>query len=483
MLAGGPLKPRDQVPKKVPPLSIEREPHSTVVKTPNGTVRLPGHPNVEAILENPVVKYLLRPEKPTQTSPTKKLTPGNVLSAVLPDGIVLGATGPVPPAVAEGGGPFVIVSSTGKVSFFGTKTLKKPLSIVGTFNVPNVGDNEAGLGLSWKVPSPAGDILFFLNARQNRLTVSSLIRALRDRGTTEHRVTLNVGAAISGSDAALLAAMKTLPGPAAATAATLHAVADKGGVDAWIGLAWSAVAKFKGGRLTSVSISGVEIPVDKIGAVFGERLNKERRSPTLLPNRGSSAVARFNDWVQLVYGQSPWNVGFSAIDRYAGPLRGPSSSEYPPPRLTDKGGVNVLNHGHPVTSVTEPIYELATQYGVLSPYTPITSNAQAGQIIDATLIEAHRRSPTKYREAVLRLLNPYELNFGSVALQQVYKKWFLSADYRQQVNKERIALGLAPLPEPRKDIRPADFQEVRDAFAGKFRIPDLTKEERVPISY
>jgi hypothetical protein len=473
-LAGGPLKPRDQVSKEVPPLKIERQPGKTKVYTPGGAVILPGEPPENEIRDNPVVKYLLQ-KKSTPTSPTEKLAPGNVLSAVLPDGIVLGATGPVGPG-EPGGGPFVIVSSTGKVSFFGTKTLKKPLSLVGTFNLPTFGDHEAGLGLSWKVPSPAGDILFFINARQSAATVGSLVAALRDRGSTVHKVTLNFGAAVSGSDAALSLASKALPVPAAATAATLYAAADKGGVDAWIGLAWSAVAKFKGGRLTSVSISGVEIPVDKLGAVFGERLKKERRSPTLLPNRGSSTVARFNDWVQLVYGQSPWDVGYSAINR---PWRGQGSSE-PPPLLTDKGGVNVLNHGHPVTSVTEPVYELATQYGVLSPYTPIKSNAQAGKIIDETLIKIHRKSPKKYREAVLRLLNPYELNFGSVALQQVYKKWFLSPAYRQQVNKERIALGLAPLPEP--GHRPADFQDVRDIFSGKSR-PDLTKEEPIPISY
>lgn len=283
------------------------------------------------------------------------------------------------------------------------------LGVVGTVNSKT---QEAGVGLAGTVPTPVGDLLFFANARQNKLTASGLVSMLRGQANNPGgkqeplKVSLNVGGAYSVSDGLLMA----LAGPTKGTSLAIKAAADRAKIDAWAGVAYRGEAEFSGGQLSKLSIAGQNVPLDRIGEFFSGKVKETRQSPPIIPNRGNAAIASYNNTLQVAFGQSPWVV--SHMDK----------KRTPDGQLVMRNGtVDVLNHGNSVSAVAEPIYELGVKTGMLAPNEPIRNNAHAGQVIDGILGALGKGPTPDYLAAVGRLSNPYGLNFGSTALQIAQK--------------------------------------------------------------
>jgi hypothetical protein len=364
----------------------------------------------------------------------------NIGEILKPDAIVIGEThGPALAGDALKGGNFALFSTKdGSATYFGAKPLralpdiptpfgpaKGGVALVGT---RNQGGDEGGVGVSYKFPTPAGDVLLFVNGRQDAATAGGLAEALAGKpGDGQTKVSVNIGAAYSASDGALIAASGSLPG-----AVAIKAGADLANIDGWIGVGYRGVATFEEGQLKSVNISGVEIPIGDLGAKLGEQAQAQRQKPTLIPNRGSSQIASLNDTLLAVYGQSPWDIAHSAKKK----------TENGATQVLN-GTVDVLNHGNSVVAVAEPIYELGVKYGELGVGERIGSNAEAGQIVQNILKKAAAESPTAYFEALSRLNNKYDLNFGSLELQTIQQAY----------------------PQP----RPQDYEYVRDVFEGQYR--------------
>lgn len=378
---------------------------------------------------------------------------------IKPEVWVVGETHGFPPWAA--GGNFALVSfKDGGVTYFGAKPLsdviRNPLSLPGGGRLGIVGTvgpdgQELGPGFAGKVPTPVGDVLVWFNVRQNGLTAESLaqmIQASADNPGKSFTVSVNFGAAYSVSDGALLATMLATGG----TGTGLKLAADAAGADAWLGLGWRGSATFVGGQLKSVNLSGVEILAKDLPAFLAGH-HPSRSSPPLIPNDGSSAVASLNDWTQLAFGQSPWQVARSAM---ATDARGAL--------VIRNGTVNVLNHGNSAVAVAEPIYELSVEAGLLAPGQVIRSNAHAGQLVEQ-LFELARHDPQARASLVARLINPYNLTFGSPSLATEQAMFQSSGLYQAMVNVERSALGLKPL----TGVAPGDYQLVRDVYEGDYR--------------
>lgn len=381
-------------------------------------------------------------------------TAGKVLDAIVPDAIVVGEShGDTPLGQLGRGGNFGLISlKDGSISSFSAQYVKAgrlgPLngafSVVGTIGpFGNKPSDEAGYGFSTKIPTPIGDALAFINVRQNGVTGKNLLDFIQNNPRKDFTVSVNVGGAISVSDVGVraLAASTTGGTGLPLVNAGLQAL----GADAWVGLGWRGSLKVENRQPVSINISGAEIKLPDLGNFIGNALSDARRSPPLVPNRGSSAIASQNDNIQIVFGQSPWRVGFSAQDRDSnGALK------------IKNGQPDVLNHGNPVTAVTEPIYELGVKYGALVPGQPIKDNAHAGSVINQVLDAAYKNDQKKpgavtseYLDAIGRLNNPYGLNFGSAGLQAA----------------QSIFNGTQVSPLPK------DAEFVRGAFQGVFRDP------------
>lgn len=398
-------------------------------------------------------------------------TLGNAGEILKPDAIVFGESHRVNGALR--GGNFGLISTQdGSVSYFGAKPIGQVnLGPLGNAGVSVVGTNgsrgdEAGVGLTWKVPTPAGDLLMFANVRQDGATVGNLLDNIQGKGQGTFTASVNIGAAYSVSDGAALALSNSAaPGSGIVTAAALELA----GADAWVGVGYRGTATFENGQLKSINISGVDIPAEQFGQFFGAAVQQQRNSPTLIPNMGSNPIASLNDDIQLAFGQSPWDVGFSAQKRdTAGALE------------IRNGSTDVRNHGNHVTAVTEPVYELGVKYGALAPGQRITGNAQAGQVIDQVLDralandqsnKASGRNTTEYLNAFNRLMNPYNLSFGSSQLQNAYQQFSSSGASQSLTNGSRALQGLPPLPVEGQTPRPQDYQQVRDIFQGELRWP------------
>jgi hypothetical protein len=228
--------------------------------------------------------------------------------------------------------------------------------------------------------------------------------------------------------------------------------ADATNADGWAGFAYRATLNFEKGQLKSVTISGVDIPINQMGEVMSANIAAKRKSPPIIPNRGSSKIASLNDTIQLTYGQSPWKVGDSAK------LRTPQGD-----LSVKNGSIDVHNHGNKVVAVTEPIYELGVKYGVLKPGQVITNNKQAGQVIDEVFSRASkldqadkvagRPFQNHHGNAAERMRNPYGLDFGSFTLKHhntLYKKGLDQVGYQ---------------------VPPKDVAFVKAAFQGNLRNP------------
>jgi len=317
---------------------------------------------------------------------------------------------------------------------------------VGTMNSNG---QEAGVGFAGKVPTPAGDFLIWGNVRQDGLTAQSLqskIQQTRDNPGSEYTVSINVGAAYSMSDGGLLALAKFTGGKGLAVKET----ADRAGVDAWFGLGYRATVTWKNGEIDHFNFSGVKVRPDELIPFLSGQMR--RPNMPVIPNGGDSRIASLNDTLQALFGQSPWDIGNAAILR-----RGDDVV------TTARGGVDVRNHGNSIVAVTEPIYELATESGLLAPGARIRDNAHAASLIEALFAQT-ADDPAARSALTARLLNPYHLTFGAPSLDRAQRMFDGDALMQVVVNQERSKLGLSPL-----GGKPADYDFVRGVFQGDYR--------------
>ncbi|QBF33389.1 hypothetical protein [Thalassococcus sp. S3] len=363
---------------------------------------------------------------------------GDVIREIVtPDAIVFGETHAPPGLPQVAGGNFLLVNTkTGQPSYFGARPvtklpsvflpgggeIKSAISVVGTANNQN---DEGGVGVTAVIPTPIGKLLLFANARQDGLTAGNLLEKIQGRdGDGTFTMSVNMGVAYSVSDGVTIGSAGLNP----AFSQGARAIAAATGGNLWAGIGYRGQVTFKDGQIASMKIGGVDVPVDKLGDFFGRQVEAQRQSPTLPPNFGNNAIASLNDTTLAIYGQSPWQIGASAAT------------------FGTNGVYDVRNHGNPVTSITEPIYELGVREGVITPGQVIRSNEEAGQTIDAILNRIADRDGAgsqAYSDAIERLSNKYDLTFGSFALE---------------------ALSLPTLGE-----RPADYDFVRSVFAGAYR--------------
>jgi hypothetical protein len=376
---------------------------------------------------------------------------------VKPDVWVIGETHGQPPWLA--GGNFALISfADGSVTYFGSKPLSgvhaNPFHLPGGGRfgiVGTVGPNgqELGPGFAGKVPTPLGDFLIWANVRQDGLTAQSLQRKIqqtRDNPGSQFTVSINLGAAYSVSDGALLGFMAATGGSGTA----LKLGADAAGVDAWLGVGYRASVTFKNGQIDHFNISGVKIRPDELGSFLADQA--QRPQAPIVPNGGSSRVASLNDTALALFGQSPWDIGHSAILRTSGEVV-----------IGPNGGVDVRNHGNAIVAVTEPIYELATESGLLAPGARIRDNAHAAWLIEA-LYQQRAGDPAAQGALTARLLNPYHLTFGAPSLDMAQRMFHGNGLMQAMVNLERSGLGLSPL-----GGKPADYDFVRSVFQGDYR--------------
>lgn len=408
-------------------------------------------------------------------------TLGRIGEVLKPDAIVFGeAHGDTPLGAIGRGGNFGLISTKdGKVNYFGAQFLRPAPPIPTPFGVARgavnlVGTNgakgdEGGIGVGYKLPTPAGDLLFFINGRQDVATGGNLFDILNGKGQGTQTVSVNIGAAYSVSDGAV----KLLAGATSGASLAVGAALDAAGVDAWLGIGYRGSATFENGKLKSINISGVEIPAAQIGEVLGGQLQQARKSPPLMPNGGDPRIASLNDDVQMAFGQSPWDVGYSAMKRDA---RG---------AIEVRGGtVNVLNHGNRATAVAEPVYELGVKYKALGVGERIRNNAHAGEVVEKVLSralaqdksnKANGQETTLYLQALNAFMNPYQLNHGSSQLKNAHDFYESSPGNQLITNASRAVQGLPPLPSSALGQgKPTDFNQVRDIFSGQYRWkPDL----------
>lgn len=408
-------------------------------------------------------------------------TLGKIGEVLKPDAIVFGeAHGDTPLGAIGRGGNFGLISTKdGKVSYFGAQFLRPAPPIPTPFGIAKgavnlVGTNgakgdEGGIGVGYKLPTPAGDLLFFINGRQDVATGGNLFDILNGKGQGTQTVSVNIGAAYSVSDGAV----KLLAGATSGASLAVGAALDAAGVDGWLGIGYRGSATFENGKLKSINISGVEIPAGQIGQVLGGQLQQARNSPPLMPNGGDPRIASLNDDVQTAFGQSPWDVGFSAMKRDA---RG---------AIEVRGGtVNVLNHGNRATAIAEPVYELGVKYKALRVGERIRNNAHAGEVVEKVLAralaqdksnKANGQETTLYLQALNAFMNPYQLNHGSSQLKNAHDFYERSPGNQLITNASRSVQGLPPLPSSALGQgKPADFNQVRDIFSGQYRWkPDL----------
>jgi hypothetical protein len=202
---------------------------------------------------------------------------GDALSVLLPDAVVAGGTLDVP--FVGKIGAFGIFPSTdlADATFFGAKPVTGPVgtipftnspfavSLVGTYNSQGV---EVGVGIAGKIPTPAGDVFMFMNAREGNLqTLLEDSKKTPDRPIT---LSMNFGAALSVTD---LAARGVTVGTGGLAAPVVESFAQVG--DLWAGAAYRASVTVRNGEITGLKLSGVDIPLDQLGAFLGQKVTND----------------------------------------------------------------------------------------------------------------------------------------------------------------------------------------------------------------
>jgi hypothetical protein len=203
---------------------------------------------------------------------------------LIPDAVVVGESHNVP-GLPPGGNFALFDTNTGQPTYLGispaasiTPTGTIRLGPLGEAGVSVVGSNntndEAGIGLSVKVPTPAGDMLIFVNLRQDALTAGTILDALQGKVQRSITLSANVGAAFSASDVGTLGLNAIAPGAGAATATALAAL----GADAWVGAAYRAQVVITPDGL-KFKISGQEISAAQLPQALAAALQQARTTP------------------------------------------------------------------------------------------------------------------------------------------------------------------------------------------------------------
>lgn len=210
--------------------------------------------------------------------------PNQFLDVIAPDALVFGETHLNIPGTGGrfSGGNFGLVSlEDGSRTYFGAKPIPGipklefgPVSLgASVVGSNNVNGDEAGIGLSGKVPTPGGDVLVFINARQDVATGGNAIdNIIGNPGSGQQTVSINFGAAYSVSDGSILAL--STANPAMGIPAAL--AADLSGSDAWFGAAWRGTATFNDGELESINVSGQEIKGDQLRDFLSNAVRQQR---------------------------------------------------------------------------------------------------------------------------------------------------------------------------------------------------------------
>ncbi|SNT10657.1 hypothetical protein SAMN06265795_11432 [Noviherbaspirillum humi] len=416
--------------------------------------------------------------------------------AVTPAAVAIGETHGYNVAIPllHSGGNFALISTdNARVAYFGSKAVTDIPRVFGGWGVGVVGtawngNNQAGIGLSRKF----GDVFVFLNFRQDAIGVKQLLspQQMMDRIQKGNFMGLKItfGVCFSAPDAVIDAALNLIPNFGKVIAGARRAMAAK----PWVGLAWSVASlNYKNGKLESIKVGHLTIPMDNPTKALEQAANCPPVKPPprvrfpARPNRGDAAVASVNDSKAMLSGESPWRVGYLAIRRDGKDIR------------VRNGTIDVLNHGNRATAVTEPFYELGVAYRVIEPGYQIKNNADAGRIAEGILRKAQiaiqgakndverQFFQRAYLMTLARLMNTYDLNFGSQLLGQAYRRIKAVNQAGNPANMGqgrtdnwevsdligmRAELGLTPLLLP-GDRPPADYKAIRHIFSGGTRYP------------
>ena len=210
---------------------------------------------------------------------------GDVVSVLVPDAVVAGGTLDLP-FVGKAGAFGIFPSLNAQdATFFGTKPVTVPvgtipftgspfsISVVGTFNSQGV---EVGVGLSGKIPTPAGDLVLFINVREG-----NLLTLLQDSKTNPDRpltLSVNLGAALSVTD---LVGRGVVVGTGGLALPIVEAFTAVG--DLWAGAAYRASVTVQNGQIIGLKLSGVDIPLDQLGAVLGQKVTSDVTQKVAVP--------------------------------------------------------------------------------------------------------------------------------------------------------------------------------------------------------
>jgi hypothetical protein len=223
--------------------------------------------------------------------------------------------------------------------------------------------------------------------------------------------TLNLSGGLVVSLQALAAGGLALAG---AVPLALKVGASTMGVNAQIGLNWNLKGVFENGELKKLLLNGE--PFEFAGGLRSFLSGSRSVAPPPIPNNGDPEIANTNFITQFMYGSSPWDVALSSGGR---------------------------NFGNGAVSLANGVYAVGRNTGQLAPGERITSNAQAGQIIQNAL---NRATTPAQMQSILNLVrNRYDIDFGVPAL---------------EVSNMLLGGG-----------RPGDYQFTRNVFQGNFRNP------------
>jgi hypothetical protein len=219
-----------------------------------------------------------------------------LLRLIEPDATAFGITTAVGPGAPHG--QFVLRTASGAYASFSSKTVK-PLppvptphgeikhgfSVVGTIGQTADGGitDQSGAGYAAKIPTPMGDMLLFANLRQDWATIGNIFQ---DRERHVVNVTLGFGYSVSDGAAQVLAAKFPKAG------VPLQAGLNASGTDAWMAAAYAGQLVIENGAPTAIIISGVEVPLDQIAALFGDEIESGAMSGAFLPEALNNSPLR-----------------------------------------------------------------------------------------------------------------------------------------------------------------------------------------------
>ncbi|MEM8952114.1 MAG: hypothetical protein AAGA21_22475 [Pseudomonadota bacterium] len=353
-------------------------------------------------------------------------------SSITPGAMVYGvSTGrnlsPDNPVGVFGITPFGNLSNTSLfVSNPGTAAGSFKVGGVGTWTPGNDNQLEPGFGGVTRIRladgTPLPDAAFFANGRLGGpIPPTGDVSASVNFGVLVSADQL-VAKGLVNSAIALAPAAVVEPTPAGEGIAGTLAAAGLGLEQAgrlgsgWVGVGYRGEARWSDGQFQGIFFNGQK--VDPTALLQDFMSEPTRYSPPVIPNGGNSTIAAFNYDSQLLFGSSPWDLGFSS------------------------GG---LNHGNGPVAVANQFYSVFRDHGVLNRFEPIRDNAHARELM-TDLRSRYSDRPDTLNAAFDRLVNRYDLDFGDPVL-----KFSNSVD---------DILGAE---------KPGDYQYTRDVFEGDYR--------------